>query len=63
MFVLTPDGRFWGMSSAARNHNISRDTVMRCIRKGWPGWQFEAPDQLAGFAPSETSARKREDQL
>ena len=43
MIVLTPDGRFRGVSSAARHHNISRDTVMRRIRKGCPGWQFEAP--------------------
>jgi hypothetical protein len=67
MFVLTPDGRFWGMSSAARHHNVSRTTVERRIRKGCPGWQFEAPDQIpAGFVPSDRARRgrrKREDQL
>ena len=65
IFVLTPDGRFWGVASAARHHNISRDTVMRRIRKGYPGWQFEAPYQIpAGFVPSDRARRgrrKRED--
>jgi hypothetical protein len=53
------------MSSAARHHNVSRDTVMRRIRKGLPGWQFEAPYQIpAGFVPSgrKRGPRKREDQ-
>jgi hypothetical protein len=52
-------------ASAARHHNISRDTVMRRIRKGCPGWQFEAPYQIpAGFVPSDRARRgrrKRED--
>jgi hypothetical protein len=60
--VLTPGGRFRGVASAARHHNVSRATVLYRIRKGRPGWQFEVPDQIpAGFVPSGTP--KRGDQL
>ena len=58
--VLTPGGRFRGMASAARHHNVTRATVLRSIRKGCPGWQFEAPYQIpAGFVPSGNPWRKR----
>jgi hypothetical protein len=58
--VLTPGGRFRGMASAARHHNVTRATVLRRIRNGCPGWQFEAPYQIpAGFVPSGTPWRKR----
>jgi hypothetical protein len=60
--VLTPEGRFRTMASAARHHNINRVTVWRRIRNGLPGWQFEAPYQIpADFVPSGTPWRKRED--
>jgi hypothetical protein len=67
MFVLTPGGRFKSMASPARHHNVSRATVLRYIRNGLPGWQFEAPYQIpAGFVPSgapwrKHGPRKRED--
>ena len=61
-FVVTPEGRFWGVASAARHHKLTRATVRNRIRKGSPGWRFEAPGEiLAGFAPSGTQWRKRED--
>jgi hypothetical protein len=48
------------MASAARHHSVSRVTVLRRIREGLPGWQFEAPYQIpAGFVPSGTTSRKR----
>jgi hypothetical protein len=60
MIVLTPDGRFRGVSSAARHHNVSRDIVLRRIRKGWPGWRFETPYQIpTGFVPSDRARRGR----
>jgi hypothetical protein len=59
-FVVTPEGRFWGVANAARQHKVTRSTVLYRSRKGWPGWQFEAPYQIpAGFVPSGTPARKR----
>jgi hypothetical protein len=61
--VVTPADRFSSVASAARHHNIQRATVLRRIRKGRPGWQFETPHQIpAGFTPlASTWRRKRED--
>jgi hypothetical protein len=62
MFALTPGGWFRSVASAARHHNASGTTVRGRIRKGRSGWQFEAPYQIpAGFVPSGTPWRKRED--
>jgi hypothetical protein len=65
--VLTPAGRFPSVASAARHHKVCKDTVLRWIREGYWGWQFEEPYQLpAGFTPLGSSGwrklgpRKRE---
>jgi hypothetical protein len=44
--VLTPAGRFPSAASAARYYNVYRATVLRRIREGRPGWQFEEPYQI-----------------
>jgi hypothetical protein len=66
MFVVTPEGRFWGVASAARHHKITRATVRSRIRKGSPGWRFEAPGEIStGVVPSDWPSRgprKSEDQ-
>jgi hypothetical protein len=55
MFVVTPEGRVWGVASAARHHKITRATVRSRIRKGSPGWRFEAPG--TGVVPSDWPSR------
>jgi hypothetical protein len=65
-FVVTPEGRFWGVASAARHHKVTRATVLNRIRKGWPGWRFGASGEIsASFVPSDwrsRGTRKHEDQ-
>jgi hypothetical protein len=41
--VLTPDGHFPNVTSAARHHKISEDTVRLRIRAEWPGWRYAEP--------------------
>ena len=59
--VLTPDGRFPSVSSAARHHKVAPDTVRDRIRKGHTGWRYDEPYQIpAGFVPSaRPSVRRR----
>jgi hypothetical protein len=44
--VLTPDGRFPSVTSAARHHKISEDTVRLRISAEWLGWRYAGPYPL-----------------
>ena len=58
--VLTPDGCFLSVISAARHHKVTSGTVRDRIRKGHTGWRYDEPYQIpAGFVPSGTPWRKR----
>jgi hypothetical protein len=57
--VLTPDGRFLSVTSAARHHKITPDTVRDRIRKARSGWRYGEPYQIpAGFVPSSPRRRR-----
>jgi hypothetical protein len=57
--VLTPAGRFLSIASAARCYDVTSETVQQRIRKGWPGWRFEAPYQIPAVTLASPPRRPR----
>ena len=53
--VLTPDGYFPSVTSAARHHKISEDTVRLRMSAEWPGWRYAEPYRVT--APREREAQ------
>jgi hypothetical protein len=45
--VLTPDGHFSSVTSAARHHAVSEDTVRLRINAEWPGWRYAEPYRVS----------------
>ena len=58
--VLTPDGCFLSVISAARHHKVTPATVRDRIRKGHTGWRYGEPYQIpARFFPLASSRGHR----
>ena len=58
--VLTPDGCFLSVISAARHHKVTSGTVRDRIRKGHTGWRYGEPYQIpARFFPLASSRGHR----
>ena len=53
--VLTPDGQFPSVTSAARHHKIIAATVRLRINAEWPGWRYTEPYRV-------TAPHEREEQ-
>jgi hypothetical protein len=53
--VLTPDGHFPSVTSAARHHKTSEGTVRLRINAEWPGWRYTEPYRV-------TAPHEREEQ-